>query len=245
MEPPGPVAYRALRSGSRQIRGEFLEMPAAANSAAVRCFPIGVSRILRKSSVRNSGVPRLSCCSRSVMKLEFARPDASQLVFQVFERSVHPELFDIYAETHIAAPGFEGVVRICRAGHVVEFRREGRHLTEVVASRDQQLPRRGRCASQLLHGGRDFDCEVNGIAYCCSAHVEHVDAEVFSELQDELSVDASRALVSYRFPGANRLQPGPVSVIQAEATESCLVLHAFHTFPENRAILRTQSLFEY
>jgi hypothetical protein len=33
--------------------------------------------------------------------------------------------------------------------------------------------------------------------------------------------------------------------MQAEATTHSLLIHAFHTFPENRSILRTQSLYEY
>jgi hypothetical protein len=179
------------------------------------------------------------------MKLEFARPDASQLSFRLFERALHPELFDIYAESHIAGNGFEALLRICDAGHVLEFRQGERRLTEVIGSHEQELPQRGRSLAHRLRGGRDLDVEIDGIAYCCSAHVEQLDPEVFDEVQGELHADSAKALLAYQFPNRHRLESGALSVMQAEATASSLIIHAFHTFPESRSVLRTQSLFDY
>ena len=179
------------------------------------------------------------------MKLEFARPDASQLSFHLFERALHPELFDIYAETHIAGNGFEALLRVCDAGHVLEFRQAERRLTEVIGSHEQELPQRGRSLVHRLRGGRDLDVEIDGIAYCCSAHVEQLDPEVFDEVQGELQSDAAKALLAYQFPSRHRLESGALSLMQAEATASSLIIHAFHTFPESRSVLRTQSLFDY
>jgi hypothetical protein len=179
------------------------------------------------------------------MKVEFARPDVSQLSLHVFERTVHPELFDVYAETHIAGQGFEAVLRICVAGHVVEFRHGERRVTEVIGSLDQILPQRGRSLVQKLRGGRDLDVEADGVAYCCSAHVEQLEPEVFDEVQGELQADAGKALLAYQFPTRHRLDSGALSVMQAEAAGSSLIIHAFHTFPESRSVLRTQSLFDF
>jgi hypothetical protein len=179
------------------------------------------------------------------MQLEFARPDASQLSFHLFERALHPELFDVFAETHITAIGFDAVFRICSAGHVVEFRSGHRRLTEVVAGHNQELPHRGRRLAHRLKGGRDVEARLEGVAFCGSAHVEHLVAEVFHEVQHELQADAQKALLSYEFPTGNRLLQGGVSVMQAEATPSSLLIHAFHTFPDSLSILRTQSLYEY
>lgn len=179
------------------------------------------------------------------MKLQFARADASQLAFHLFDRAIHPELFDAYAETHIAAAGFEAVLRICAAGHAFEFRRGPHRLTEVIGAADQQLPQRGRCAVHRLRTGRDLDVQVSGVEYCCSAHVELLDQEVFERVHSELVSDTGQALLSYEFPGRHRLETGAVSLLRAEATARSLIVHAFHTFPESRAVLRTQSMFNY
>jgi hypothetical protein len=179
------------------------------------------------------------------MNVSFARPDASQLAFLLFERTLHPELFDTYAEAQVVGDRFEAVLRICDAGHVVEFRNGGQRVTEVVGSLGTELPLRGRCVAHPLKGGRDLNLELDGLAYCCSAHVEQLDVEVFSEIHDELSADASKALLAYEFPGPHRLQKGALSVMQAEVTSDSLLIHAFHTFPESLSVLRTQSLYEY
>lgn len=179
------------------------------------------------------------------MQLEFARPDASQLTFHLFERALHPELFDVFAESHITASGFDAVLRICAAGHVVEFRSGPRRMTEVVAGHNQELPHRGRCLAHRLTGGRDVETAIEGVAFCCSAQIEQLETEVFDEIQAELQADSRKALLSYEFPAAHRMLQGGVSVMQAEATPHSLLIHAFHTFPENRSILRTQSLYEY
>ena len=179
------------------------------------------------------------------MKLEFTRSDASQLAFRFFDRVLHPELFDTYAESHLASDRFEAVLRICRAGHAIEFRHDHTHVTEVVGTADQELPRRGCCLVHRLHSGRDLEYESDGVAFCCSASVEQVDPEVFDELHEELQQDAPGALLAYEFPVAHRLQKPALSVMQAEVTLTSFLLHAFHTFPEAHTIIRTQSLFEY
>ena len=182
---------------------------------------------------------------RRGMKVQFARADASQLAFHLFDRTIHPELFDSYAETHIAAAGFEAVLRICDAGHAIEFRHGPQRLTEIIGAADQQLPQRGKCAAHRLRTGRDLDVQVSGIEYCCSAHVELLDQEVFERVHGELLSDTAQALLSYEFPGRHRLETGAVSLLRADATARSLIVHAFHTFPESRAVLRTQSMFNY
>lgn len=179
------------------------------------------------------------------MKLEFARPDASQLAVRFFDRVLHPELFDTYAESHLKADRFDAALRICPGGHAIEFRHGRSRVTEVVGAVDQELPRRGCCLAHRLRGGRDLEFESGDVTFCCSAHVEQVAPEVFDTLHEELQHDAAGALLAFEFPVAHRLQRPALSVMQAEVTSSGFLVHAFHTFPHGHAILRTQSLFEF
>lgn len=179
------------------------------------------------------------------MKVEFARPDASQLAIRFFDRVLHPELFDTYAESHLSSDRFEAVLRICRGGHAIEFRHERARVTEVVGAADHELPRRGCCLVHRIRGGRDLEFESDGVSFCCSAHVEQVAPEVFDELHEEIQQDATSALLAYEFPVAHRLQKPALSLMRAEVSPTSFLLHAFHTFPEGNSIIRTQSLFEY
>lgn len=179
------------------------------------------------------------------MSVRFARPNLSELVFHLYGRSVHPELFQIFAEAEVWREAFTAVVRICEAGHTVTFRHRGLTVTEVTAALEQPLPQRKRFVERRLKGQRDesfrFDC---GLRYHVSYQVEQLDLDVFLTFHEELLLDCCHANVAHRFPSANRLFPGPLSLIRADADGNSLLVHAFHTFPESCAVVKTQSLFE-
>ncbi|MFV0444513.1 MAG: DUF2617 family protein [Planctomycetaceae bacterium] len=180
------------------------------------------------------------------MQIEYHQPDASQLVFRLFDRVLHPELFDRYAEAVLTAQDFSVVMRICDGGHALQFRHGDRILTEVLGPNEQELPTRGRCFGFRLRGNRDASHALPGaIRYQCSTQVEQLAAEVFQDVHSELSRDRHQAFLSYEFPGGHRLAPAPLSLIQGEVGNRSLLVHAFHTFPESGSVLRTQSLFEF
>ncbi len=179
------------------------------------------------------------------MKVSYARPSVSTLVFHLYTRTVHPELFRIYAETDICKQVYHAQVRICNAGHTVSFRSSGQTITEVAATSQQPLPKRSRFFEKRLWGTRDesfrFDC---GLRYHVSYQLEQLDPEVFLNFHEELLIDCTRADVAHRFPPVNRLAPGPLSLIRTDVGSRSLLIHAFHTFPESNVVVKTQSLFE-
>ena len=179
------------------------------------------------------------------MNVHFARPDVSSLVFHVYGRSVHPELFRIHAEKQYALERYTAVLRLCDAGHVLEFRHRGETLTEVAADAAQLFPTRVRLLERRLRGFRDDGFRLDsGLKYQVSYQLERVDAEVFACLHEELSLDCAKADLAYRFPPASRLAPEPLSLLRADISPRSLLVHAFHTFPDCCAIVKTQSLFE-
>lgn len=180
------------------------------------------------------------------MPVRSARPDISSLVFRLFDRSVHPELFSTFARQEIVKGKLAVTLRVCDAGHTVHLRWQDSTVTEVVTSREQPLPQT-RCRLQKrLVGHRDALLELDcGIRYHSSFQVERLDPEVFMNFHEELSLDCDKASLSHRFSSGSRLAPGPLSLIQTDITTDCLLIHAFHTFPENCAVVKTQSLFEW
>ncbi len=179
------------------------------------------------------------------MNVRFARPDASSLVFHVYGRSVHPELFQTFAEKHYALDRYSATLRLCEAGHVICFRYGQETLTEVAANSDQSFPERKRLLDRKLRGCRDEGLRLDsGLKYQVSYQLERVDTEVFLNLHEEISVDCRRADLAFRFPPASRFAPEPISLIRTEVTPRSLLVHAFHTFPESSAIVKSQSLFE-
>ena len=68
------------------------------------------------------------------MSVVFARPDVSELVFHVYNRTVHPELFRIVKQNEIHLHHLRATVRICEAGHVICVEHGNDFVTEVSAA---------------------------------------------------------------------------------------------------------------
>jgi hypothetical protein len=167
------------------------------------------------------------------------------LVFRLFSRSVHPELFDVFSRAAILHETYSAALYICDAGHVVAFHHNGKTLCEVTTSADRPLPHNRQVLGRRLKGHRDESVEHDGgILYHVSFQVEQLDPEVFLQCHEELLLDASRSRMSHSFAPASRLAPAPLSIIQTEERPHSLLVHTFHTFPDNRAVVKTQSLFE-
>jgi hypothetical protein len=179
------------------------------------------------------------------MPVSFARPDVSNLVFQVFGRSVHPELFAVFAQTELRQPTYTAAIRISEAGHVLTFRHAEQTLTEVASSREAPVPQRKRIVSHRLRGHRSESMQYEGgIQYHMSFQLEQLDPDVFAHFHQELLADSCRCRVSHQFGTKNRLYPMPLSFVQIEDSPHRLLVHAFHTFPDNCAVVKIQSLFE-
>jgi len=130
-------------------------------------------------------------------------------------------------------------------GHVIALRTDEGVATELAIPSGLSTPDRGLAAGHKLGASRDWTVSLTGgLRAHFSAHVDALDAIAYRNVEQELTLDALKAALSFRFPGAGRLQAGPLSVIRVEPLARGVMFHAFHTFPENLAVLRTQSLYE-
>jgi hypothetical protein len=179
------------------------------------------------------------------MAVQSVHPSAFELAFRLYDRAIHPELFDIQASAKLEGAGWTAGVAICTGGHVIAVRTAAGVATELAIPAMLTTPDRGLAAGHKLGASRDWSVTLSGgVQAHFSAHVDAVDAIAYRNIEQELTLDARKSAVSFRFPGAGRLEPSPLSVIRAEAVANGVMFHAFHTFPGDLAILRTQSLYE-
>jgi Protein of unknown function DUF2617 len=179
------------------------------------------------------------------MRVEAARPDVTSLVFRLFCRTVHPELLDVYARAEVRHEAWSAEFMICDAGHVISFHHQGQTLCEVATSMKTLLPHHRQVIARRLRGHRNESVEHDGgVLYHVSFQVEELEPEVFAQCHEELLVDAAKARLAHHFAPTSRLAASPLSLIQVDERPKSLLVHAFHTFPDNRAIVKTQSLFE-
>jgi uncharacterized protein DUF2617 len=173
------------------------------------------------------------------------RPKVAELVFQVYGRSVHPELFEIFGTHTIERGDYRAKVSITSAGHLVTWQYKGMILCEVATSAHHPLPQRRRLMSYLLKGERNdrIDCR-GGCRYQMQFQLEPVAPEVFWTYQQELSLEGVQQGLLHRFDSSGRMAMGALSYLSFEARNRSLLVRAFHTFPDDYAIVKSQSLFE-
>jgi hypothetical protein len=173
------------------------------------------------------------------------RPRVSNLVFQLYGRPLHPEFFDILAVRKIQREDYELTVRITRTGHVITWENRDVSLTEVTAAADQPLPEKRRLLSHRLRGEHsDGLLCAHGISYQMSFQVEVLPQEVFLHVHDEILADGGKRGLLHNFQPNHRLSLAPLGFVAAEGRAGCLILTTFHTFPDEHAVVKTQSLIE-
>lgn len=173
------------------------------------------------------------------------RPRVTDLVFQLYGRVLHPELFEIHASRTIDRGGYSASVAITSAGHLVCWRKDGLVLSEVAASASQPLPQKRRLFSYRLSGERRDRMECRGGAcYQMCFQLETVAPELFWTFQQELCAGSARQGLLHRFESGSRMALGAVSWVSIDTTAKSLLVQAFHTFPDDLAIVKSQTLFE-
>jgi hypothetical protein len=175
----------------------------------------------------------------------FVRPKIAELVFQLYGRSLHPELFEVCQAQTIRRGDYEARIEITSAGHVVTWRYAGLTLTEVATAAHHPLPQQRRLMSYRLKGQRSDRVECRGnVTYQMNFQLEPTPPEVFWNFQQELVQDGLQRGLFHQFSSSGRMALGAISYINFEVRNRTFAIQAFHTFPDDYAIVKSQSLFQ-
>lgn len=172
------------------------------------------------------------------------RPRVADLVFQAYARPLHPELFDVVAVRAVRHADYAVEVRLTRTGHVVVFAKGDVCLTEV-ADIDQSLASKRRLMRFPVRGEHAFTtlCAAD-VTYRTSFQLERMSDETFRHFTAEIANDGARRGLFHNFCPHPRLSLAPLGFVNLEAKPGCLFVTAFHTFPEENAVLKSQTLIE-
>lgn len=173
------------------------------------------------------------------------RPKVAELAFRLYGRSLHPELFQVFKTRTVQRGRYTAKIDITSAGHVITWRHGALTLTEVASSAQNPLPSRRQLISHRLRGQHNDFCECRlGVNYHVSFQLEPVAPEVFWTFQQELTQDAQCRGLLHRFDASGRMTLGALSYINVETRNQSMLVQAFHTFPDDFAIVKSQSLYE-
>ena len=174
-----------------------------------------------------------------------ARPEVTSLTFQVFDRALHPELIDRLASRSFERNGARLTLHLTTAGHVIEWRWRSFTLVEILADQSNPLPEHRQLFAHRVGGERsELHTPCENVSYQTCFQSERLPAEVYYRLHDELRDEGERGGVLHLMQPNTRLGLAPVSYVDLQARPDSVLIHAYHTYPDEHAIVKTQSLIE-
>ena len=170
----------------------------------------------------------------------------SSLRFSLYNRPLHPELFDIYHDHHVIKDAYEAQIWVTGCTHVIGFFRDEESLVEVTADADAKLPPRGLLMEIPFRGERDHELlSPRGVRYIMSFQVETMSPRVYSRTHHELARTGAHRGLFVPFPMWMTRSPlTPFTYIDYQPKPKHLHVFTFHAFPEDLTIVKTQSIFE-
>lgn len=171
------------------------------------------------------------------------RPKVAELAFQVFSRSLHPELYTIHRSRRIERSNYEAQVDITSCGHVITWNALGTTICEVATSAHQPLPKRRCLLSRSLKGSRTERAQCRGgVEYRTHFQLESVEPDLFWMVQQQLGNGPTEGLL-HTFDASGRMALGALSYVNVETRQNSMLVQAIHTFPDDYAIVKVESLF--
>lgn len=178
------------------------------------------------------------------MSVSSGRSRVADLGFQVFGRVIQPDWFAVRGFRRITRGGWQADVRLVEGGHAVHWQSGDIRLVEVLCGPETILPEPGLLYHSSVRRERTATLRRGDRAeYQTCFDVERIDLELFRHLCQEIEADSREGLF-HRYSAPSRLAPPPISHVRIESRPRGLSIQAFHTFPDERSIVRTQSLFE-
>lgn len=134
-------------------------------------------------------------------------------------------------------------IDITNCGHVITWNAGGTTVCEVATSALQPLPKKRCLLSRPLKGSRTERANCRGgVSYQTHFQLEPVDPDLFWMVQQQLGSGPTDGLL-HNFDASGRMALGAMSYISIETRQRTMLIQAIHTFPDDYAIVKVESLF--
>ena len=169
-----------------------------------------------------------------------------ELQFCLYQRAIHPELFQIDRVKRLEQSRYRAEIWVVGLAHVVMVQSGNQILTELITDDSDLLPKAGLAASFRFRGERDHAQSFNdGFKYILSTQVERLTPQLFPAThRDYVHYAQNRGLFVSFDDWSHDVGLAPFTLIDFDARDHELHVHAFHAYPEELTLLKTQSIFE-
>ena len=169
-----------------------------------------------------------------------------ELMFSLFQRPLHPELFQIYASRQINTENYETIIWVTGCTHVVSVFAGDVCLTEVVSAPGQMLPSRGLIERFQFRPPRTHKCTLSrGVSYMTDFQVEKMSPNLYQQSHTDLERFARNRGIFVKFPESEVGNLQPFCYIDFEARQKDLQIQTFAAYPDQVTMIKTQSLFDF
>jgi hypothetical protein len=167
------------------------------------------------------------------------------LTLLLYQRTLHPELFKIYATEQVSRRAYEADIWLVEGGHVISFTAGKTTLAEVIVTGPNQLPDRGLMQSIPCRGEKYHETTVGAnVKYMISTQEEQLTQTLYDATKHEIaSYAAKRELMMADVP-ANGEVGGSLSVLDIERRSHELLVQSFHLSDDNLMVIKTQAIVE-
>jgi hypothetical protein len=162
----------------------------------------------------------------------------------LYQRALHPELFQIHRVKRIEQPRYQVEIWVLGLAHVVTMQSGNQILTELITEENELLPKSGLATSFRFRGERDHAQSFETMKYILSTQVERLTSQLFPATHRDYMHYAQNRGVLVPFNEWSHGGLPPFSFIDFDARDHEFHVHAFHAFPEELTLLKTQSIFE-
>jgi hypothetical protein len=167
------------------------------------------------------------------------------LQFCLYQRAIHPELFRIDRVKRIRQSRYQAEIWVTGLAHVVVVHAGDQILTEVITEDNELLPKVGLAASFRFRGERDHMQSFNDdLKYILSTQVERMTPQLFPATHRDYVHYAQNRGMFVPFDEWTHEGLAPFTFVDYDARDHEFHVHAFHAFPEELTLLKTQSIFE-
>ena len=166
--------------------------------------------------------------------------------FSLFQRPLHPELFQIYSQRQLKTEKYEAIIWVTGCTHVVSVFVGDSCLTEVVSAPGQMLPHRGLIERFQFRGPRSHKCTLSkGVSYMTDFQIEKMSPNLYRQSHSDLERFARNRGVFVKFPEQEIGRLQPFCYVDFEARRTELHIHTFAAYPDQVTMVKTQSLFDF
>lgn len=167
------------------------------------------------------------------------------LTFQVYDWTVHPELIEAVAVRTFERDDYRLRVHLTAAGHLFDWRWKGLVLVEALAEQPRLLQEQRMLLAHRVGNERSERLALSArVSYQTCFQLERMTPELFFRFHDQLRCDGEKNGLLHLLHPLDRMGLSPLSYLDLQARPRSLLIHAFHTYPAEFAVVKSQSLIE-